>query len=362
MLHLLIWIMLLGIPYLLSGEAIVFQQVVKRSWIPMAMYALLFYVNYLYLIPRYFFDKKQLWFLLFNLIMVGILIWFKQEVVSDLFTATDPLKSDGASSGGPPRPPKGMFVYIDTLSLIVPVIFAVALSMADRWKKMEAIRNQTERERLQSELKHLKYQLQPHFFFNALNNIYAMVDVSPGNAKIAIHNLSKLMRYFLYETTDEQVLLSKEVDFLHKFIELMKLRFSDNTQVQTDFAADIPAVKVAPLLFIAIVENAFKHGVSATKPSTISFGLSVNENELTFTSSNKNYPKTTADKSGSGIGLENLKKRLELIYPNAHRLSTFIDEDDYYKLSLSITVNDQRYTADGARPGGSTEDPVRGAG
>lgn len=339
LLHLLVWIMLLGIPYLLSGEDLVFQQLVKRSWIPMALYALLFYVNYLYLIPRYFFDKKQLQFILINLIMVGILIWFKQAVVSELFTATDPIRPDGGASGDRPRPPRGMFVYIDTLSLIVPVIFAVALSMADRWKKTEAIRNQAERERLQSELKHLKYQLQPHFFFNALNNIYAMVDVSPGNAKIAIHNLSKLMRYFLYETNDEKVLLSKEVDFLHKYIELMKLRFSDNTQVQTDFTPDIPAVKVAPLLFIAIVENAFKHGVSATKPSTITFGLAVNENKITFTSSNKNYPKSDADKSGSGIGLENLKKRLELIYPDAHQLSTNIDEDNYYKLSLSITVD-----------------------
>ena len=309
----------------------------------MAMYALLFYANYVYIIPRFLFHNRLLQFIIINLVLVGLLLWFKQGVVNDLFIDSGPPQPGGTDR---PRPPRGLFVYIDMLSLIVPIMFAVALSMADRWKKTEAIRNEAEKEKLQSELKHLKYQLQPHFFFNSLNNIYAMVDVSPGNAKKAIHNLSKLMRYFLYETNEEKVPLNKEIEFLNRYIDLMKLRFSDNTQVNTHFAADIPPVEVAPLLFIAIVENAFKHGVSATRPSVITFSLSVKPGEIVFTSDNKNYPKTSADKSGSGIGLENLKKRLELIYPNAHQLSTHIDEQDNYKLSLSITVNDTRQIVD----------------
>lgn len=192
------------------------------------------------------------------------------------------------------------------------------------------------KEKLQSELKHLKYQLQPHFFFNSLNNIYAMVDISPENAKKAIHNLSKMMRYFLYETNEEKVPLTKEIQFLLKYIDLMKLRFSNNTLVQTSFEEDLPEIEIAPLLFIAIVENAFKHGVSATQPSTITFGLEIENDLIKFTSVNKNFPKTDEDKSGSGIGLENLKKRLELIYPNVHQLITHIDENDYFNLLLTI--------------------------
>lgn len=335
LLHILVWIILLGFPYLLSGQSMQFGTLMRRNWIPTAMYAVLFYVNYLYMIPEYMFQNRRLHFIIINLVLVGLMILLKQEVVPELFPYSPP---PPRSSDAPPGPPRGLFVYIDILSLIVPIMFAIALSMADRWTRTEEARRQAETERLQSELKHLKYQLQPHFFFNSLNNIYAMVDLSPEKAKEAIHNLSKLMRYFLYETNEEAVLLAKEVDFLHKYIGLMKLRYSDNTQVHTHFADDIPPIKVAPLLFIAIVENAFKHGVSATRPSEITFGLSVEPGQIIFTSINKNFPKTQEDKSGSGIGLENLKKRLELIYPHTHQLSIQIDENDYYHLSLTIKI------------------------
>ncbi|MCB0643429.1 MAG: sensor histidine kinase [Phaeodactylibacter sp.] len=337
LLHLLDRASLLGFPYLLSGQSMELGMLLKRNWIPMGMYALLFYTNYLWVVPTYLFKNKRFYFVLINLVLVGLLIVFKQEVVAELFRESPPPGS--GNPGAPPMPPRGLFVYIDMLSLIVPIMFAVALSMADRWKRAEAVRQQAETERLQSELKHLKYQLQPHFFFNSLNNIYAMVDLTPEKAKKAIHDLSKLMRYFLYEANDGLVPLTKEVEFLQKYIDLMKLRHSEKTEVSTKFAEDIPDLKVAPLLFIAAVENAFKHGISATKPSKITFGLSITPEQIEFTSLNKNFPKTEEDKSGSGIGLENLKKRLELIYPNAHQFSTHIDENDFYHLSLIIKIS-----------------------
>lgn len=331
LLHMLVWVILLGFPYVLSRQSQELGMLIQHSWIPTAMYALVFYINYAYLVHKFFFTRKLLYFIVINLVLVAALVTVKQELIFNLFTEQSILLNDAR-----PRPPKGLFVYIDIISLIVPIAFAVALSLANRWKKSEAIRNQAETEKLQSELKHLKYQLQPHFFFNALNNIYAMVEVSPQNAQKAIHNLSKLMRYFLYETNEEKVLLSKEIDFLNKFIELMKLRFTQNITVHTDFPEEIPQVMVAPLLFIAIVENAFKHGVSATTPSDITFKINCDNNRINFTSINKNFPKNIDDISGSGIGLENLKKRLDLIYPNAYQLGTEIDDHNYYKITLSI--------------------------
>lgn len=145
MLHLLVWIILLGFPYLLSGQSMAFNMLMKRNWIPTAMYALLFYVNYLHVIPKYLFDKRLLHFIIINLVLVGLLILLKQEVVADLFREPAPPQLDPSGSVAPPKPPRGLFVYIDMLSLTVPIMFAVALSMADRWKRTESTRIQAEK-------------------------------------------------------------------------------------------------------------------------------------------------------------------------------------------------------------------------
>jgi LytS/YehU family sensor histidine kinase len=133
-------------------------------------------------------------------------------------------------------PPFKMFIYVQMLLYLAPLLFSIAIKTTKQWVKTETERKEAANIKLQSELQHLHYQLQPHFFFNSLNNIYSLVDISPDQAKTSIHSLSKLMRYMLYETNMELVPLSKEIDFMEKYIDLMKLRVSDKTKVSFEFS------------------------------------------------------------------------------------------------------------------------------
>lgn len=214
---------------------------------------------------------------------------------------------------------------------------SVTIRGLQQWRQMENTRRTMETEQLKSTLSHLQYQIQPHFFFNSLNNIYSLIEISPEKAKESVHGLSKLMRYLLYEAKVEQVVLADEIAFLNNYIQLMRLRLTGKVTVQTEFPTQIPNLRVAPLLFIPLVENAFKHGVSAHQPSFISIKMQVQNRQLLFTVTNTNFPKTEQDKGGSGIGLENLKQRLELLYPGKYELIQKV-ENDVFLSELRIDI------------------------
>ncbi|MCU7616992.1 histidine kinase [Chryseobacterium sp. PBS4-4] len=283
--------------------------------------AIIFYVNYLFLI-KWFFSNKKLSYFIVNVVLILILIYFRNEIF-DLFEAGKSRNFRGK------RPPMGLRYFMDFLTYMIPVAFSIAISSGQRMKQAEEMKSEADNIKLKSELQHLKYQLQPHFFFNALNNIYSLVEFAPDKAKQSIHSLSKLMRHLLYKTDVEKISLSEEIDFLNKYIELITLRLNDKTKVFTSFPTHVPSLEVAPLLFISIVENAFKHGISATQPSDINFKMEILEDEIHFTASNSNFPKTDSDKSGSGIGLENLQKRLNLLYPEKHEFHSFLNNGMY---------------------------------
>ena len=234
-----------------------------------------------------------------------------------------------------------LFMYKDIISYLIPVIFAVAIRATMRWSKAESLQKEAEKERLTSEIQHLKYQLQPHFFFNSLNNIYALVDTNPERAKENIHTLGKLMRYMLYESNTDKVLLSKEIDFMKRYIDLMAMRSSNKTSVSYQFPTLAQDVEIPPLLFISLIENAFKHGVSASKETKISFNLMLTNSNLYFVAENENLPKQSTDKSGSGIGLDNLEKRLKLLFPQRYNMTKKITDNIYWiGLSIDLTGNE----------------------
>ena len=231
------------------------------------------------------------------------------------------------------------FIFKDLFSFFIPIIFSIAVKATENWIKTEAEKKEIENKNLESELQHLRYQLQPHFFFNSLNNIYSLVEVSPSKAQEAIHNLSKLMRYLLYDTTREKVELSDEINFLKKYIQLMEIRQTDKTKTIYVFPeTENTSYRIAPLLFIPMIENAYKHGVSATQNSRISFGMTIKDNQLLFSSENSNFPKSTSDKSGSGIGLDNLKKRLELLYYDKYELRKGLRDNTFW-ITLRIELD-----------------------
>ena len=195
-------------------------------------------------------------------------------------------------------------------------------------------------EKLQQELEYLKYQINPHFFMNTLNNIHALVDINPDKAKSTIIELSRLMRYVLYESSKPTVLLSKEIDFLQQYIALMRLRYTDRVAVEVKMPEDVPGVEVPPLLFISFIENAFKHGVSYEQNSFVRIKMQLQDGYLNFFCENSQLPKDkrgVAKDSHSGIGLENVSKRLKLIFGNDYFFLTN-DEEDTYEVTLKIPV------------------------
>tara|TARA_Y100000815_G_scaffold197296_1_gene180799 strand:+ start:308 stop:1297 length:990 start_codon:yes stop_codon:yes gene_type:complete len=328
----MVWAALFFTPYFLAGGQVELSPVAMNTWVPLGLYAVIFYLNYFYLINAFLFNKKNTVFILINLVLIGLLAFLNYEL-KEMY-----LEHILAKNKTIERPPhEGLFIYLNSITFVVPLVFALAFKTIEKWKKDETRTQEAEKIKLESELQYLRYQLQPHFFFNSLNNIYSLVDIAPDQAKETIHSLSKLMRYLLYETATEYVPLQKEIDFLKTYIELMKLRFSSNVIVNYSFPAVSGDVRIAPLLIITLIENAFKHGISSTELSRIDFKISVEEETIKFVSVNNYYPKDATDQSGSGIGLLNLDKRLQLIYGNDHKLKIDV-QNDLFISKLNIPV------------------------
>lgn len=332
-LHLLGWGVLFCLPFMLSsGQAIPMRTVFQHSWLPLMYSVIIFYSNYLWFIDALLFRKKSGQFFALNMVLIALFVWFHLEISKILALRDIPSANAG--------PPWKLVVFVHTISLTIPLIFSITLKLYQRWIKSEAERIEAANAKLQSELQHLKYQLQPHFFFNSLNNIYSLVDISPEQAKVTIHSLAKLMRYMLYETTDDLVSLAREVDFMKKYIELMEIRTPDKTTVRTEFPEIPEDIRIAPLLYIALIENAFKHGVSGNTPCEIQFLMSLDGQQVRFETRNQFRPKISGDRSKSGIGLANLQKRLTLLYPDKHIFSAGV-KGDQFETSLTIDLPEQ---------------------
>jgi LytS/YehU family sensor histidine kinase len=203
------------------------------------------------------------------------------------------------------------------------------------WYQIDAGRKELEKQRSEAELQNLNNQLNPHFLFNTLNNIYSLIAINGEQAQEAVHELSRLLRYMLYDSTNEYVTLRKDVDFLRDYVELMRIRMPEHVELKTEIHIGQPDALIAPLLFISLIENAFKHGVSNSKPSFIHIVLTTDEKQINCTIRNSYFPKDEKDKSGSGIGLVNLKKRLDLLYPGNYQL-TCLQSDETYSSTLII--------------------------
>ena len=192
------------------------------------------------------------------------------------------------------------------------------------------------------ELEYLKYQINPHFFMNTLNNIHALVDIDQETAKRTIIDLSKLMRYVLYDSGEKFVPLDKEIQFIQLYISLMRIRYSTNVDIQVSTPDNMGSVMVPPLLFICFVENAFKHGVSNRQHSFINIYVSYDDSHehLSFLCVNSIVEQTKKD-NHHGIGIENARKRLELIYGDDYILRIKENEEKTFEVWLQIPITQQ---------------------
>ncbi len=200
----------------------------------------------------------------------------------------------------------------------------------------ERIKQELEKENLETKLDFLKYQLSPHFFMNTLNNIHSLVDISSEKAKDSIIKLSKLMRYLLYDSAEGKTSMQKEIDFMKNYIELMKLRFSEKVKLDVSLPENTGNIKIPPLLFISFLENAFKHGISYQEESFIIIHLKVSDNKVYFYIKNSNHRKNNHNEKG--IGLDNIKKRLYLLYQNSYEL--IISDDKEFIVELTIPADE----------------------
>lgn len=195
-----------------------------------------------------------------------------------------------------------------------------------------------EHENLEQQLEYLRYQINPHFFMNTLNNIHALVDIDPEKAKDTIVELSKMMRYVLYEGDKQYVPLSNEFEFIRHYVTLMQLRYTDKVRITLELPGEVSNRKIPPLILITFIENAFKHGISYQHPSFIEIKAHVEGDQLHFSCQNSKAEKSNEEKGG--VGLVNVKQRLKLLYDNNYTLQIH-DFPDIYSVQLIIPLNSE---------------------
>lgn len=277
-------------------------------------FMIVFYTNFFRLIDRYLTTRRFTLFTTYNLllillVMVSIHLLFRHVL--------PPGQGHHPPMDRPWQDAARFFLGNATLYLLV-VGISVAIRMTGGWYRAEAARKELEHSRTEAELQNLKSQLNPHFLFNTLNNIYSLIQLDTVRAQQAVHDLSRMLRYVLYDSCRATVPLASEIEFLRDYIELMRIRLPRHVRVFVSLPDTPSSTRIAPLLFISLVENAFKHGVSYEKPSYITIDIHEMEDQLLCSIKNSSFPKSDSDRSGSGIGLQNLSKRLEMIYPGRY--------------------------------------------
>lgn len=221
------------------------------------------------------------------------------------------------------------------ISSLLLCLMAIGIALSIRYMMRRQERKQKE---VEAELAWLKNQINPHFLFNTLNNISSLAQIDGDETQEAIMQLSDLLRYAMYETNKSKVHIDGEVEFMHNYIELMKLRCNEMTTVSAQFSIHDPHTEVPPLLFISLIENAFKHGMNSNESATIDIRLTQDGDHLVFNCDNTNNPKPTKDRSGSGIGLENTRRRLDLLYPGRYIWEQTITEENIYHVKIAIQL------------------------
>ena len=299
--------------WLISGDSNRFAMNFWPTFYMLLPISLVYLVNYFVLVPKLLFRKQVVWFIVLNILLMALLN-----------------APNFYPRGEIPEPIRQHLQRRDILAFRIPTIItagffqlvfiflAIGVRSIIRSNDIQYQLQEEKRKASEAELTWLKHQLNPHFLFNTLNNISSLTQIDPDKAQESIGELSDTLRYALYDTDTDKVPLAGEVAFMNNYIRLMQLRCNELTEVTTDWNLPAGDVKIAPLLFISPIENAFKHGVNARMKSFVHVVLRPDGRDLEFRCENSLFEKTGEDHIGSGIGMENLKRRLELIYPDAY--------------------------------------------
>ena len=330
--HLLLWGVIFILPYFfMDSERIFTWRPFLRSIPEMLGFLLVFYLNFFLLIDQLLYKGKNKAFILSNILLI-VIVSFIMHYTRELMEWLWPylrLRWRGRPNGNHFFPL--LFFLRNSTSLFLMMGLSVALKMTVRWLQLENERKELAKAKSEAELQNLKNQINPHFLLNTLNNIYALIEFNPPKAQQAVMDLSKLLRHLLYDNNQTFVPLRQEADFMRNYIELMRIRLSDNVKLTTHFEySENRDTLISPLIFISLMENAFKHGISGENDSFIEISLKEHpDGKVEFVTRNSYFPKSGSDKSGSGIGLDLVKRKLELLYPDSYLWHTTVDDDVY---------------------------------
>lgn len=348
LLHVLVLVILFGFPYTFIGshEVVDWKTVVNRSIMPLAL-CIIFYTDYFLLVPKLLFKgKTMLWFNL-NVCVVLVLagcmrLWQWYFFLKDAIPFSPPGLHPPFENMHPGV--EVTFFFRDMTMLSLAAGLSIAILYGKRWmqaenlrKEADRLRIEAERGRMEAELMNMRNQLNPHFLLNTLNCIYSLIGFDREKARTAVSDLSRLLRYVLYEVRQDMVPLRKEVDFILDYIALMKMRFDANADVRTKIAIrEDGSTEIAPLLFISLIENAFKHGINPSGRSEVNISIVEDDARICCTTENSYHPEKHSD-SASGIGLEQLTRRLDLLYPGRYDWTYGPDPDKkIYRSSLVL--------------------------
>ena len=344
----LLWVFIILFPLMLIVDQGYFslKEIDVRNilsfYVPLLLTLCIFQINQKFLVPGFIFKKRYLRYFISNIVFVLVAL-FIREVIFFLFDRAPEDSWGYFVSSYCFSAVKGHFTLWTVLSFVFFVGLICLICVAYHVMLRQIIRTFVKREQkrlaLQYELDFLKSQLSPHFLFNTLNNISALIRIDPKKAESSMEKLSKLLRVMLYQTSDQYITLQEDVDILQKYASLERLRFDDNFDFRFDTQLENPDCKIDPLLVMPLVENAIKHCVNPMGGSFVHISIVQKGLDLEFNSENSNFPRKSQSKS-SGLGLVMFEKRLTLLYDGRYEYTTSV-EDGVYKCNLKLKLRMQ---------------------
>ncbi|TLX74675.1 hypothetical protein E9993_12220 [Labilibacter sediminis] len=344
LIHVLFWTLLISSPlffyFNFNFRLIPTQQFILLN----GLIIIIFYINYSLFIPLFFFRKRFiLYFISIVALLAGVIFLTKElegtllhsmrkEFIEDMIKLypRENLLQDFAA----PKKPRLFMLF--TLVLIT---IGSSIKITSRWLSDEKEKIAIKKEKINAELSYLKSQIDPHFFFNTLNNIYSLTQLKSDKAPQTILKLSELMRYNIYEADKEYVFLKEEINYIQNFIDLQRIRLAKSVDIDFYVRGNIGEKKIEPLLFLPFIENAFKHGIDYANNCSIDIEITVEDTEITLLVINSISDGNKKISKQSGVGLSNIYKRLELLYKDKHTL-TINENDKRFMVKLILEIND----------------------
>ncbi|KPE52583.1 sensor histidine kinase [Chryseobacterium indologenes] len=301
------------------------------------------YFNTKWLAPKLLFQRKYFQYYL-TLLLSCVLVIIVVSKLDELLNVSEEIRRTAGLHNAPQKEGHGklsVYFYIFLIEILVLGVNIIGI-LIKKWQDEKNKRLQVEKDKIEMELSFLKSQINPHFFFNSLNTVNALTYTDVALSRNALKKLGKIMRHVLYNTSNESSTIASEIEFITNYLELMKMRSAQ--KVSIDFSVNIvsPDQKIASMLFLPFIENAFKYGVSTQAHSPITIKITEKNQSLVFYTKNKVFERTVNDKldddQNHGIGIQNTERRLELIYPGRYSLA--INKVDGFEVQLKIDLDE----------------------